>query len=396
MTLAYFDCFSGASGDMILGALLDAGLELKTLRQELEKLPISGFSLEAETVHKNGFGATQVKVRVEDLQGERKLSDIEMILHKSSLSPAVCEKSSRVFRRLAEVEATLHQVSVDEVHFHEVGALDAIVDVVGSVAGLELLGVERVVVSPIHLGTGFVQAAHGEMPIPSPATLALVRDAPVYSQGIEAELLTPTGAALLTTLADAFGPLPPLKPRAIGYGAGSRDLPIPNLLRLILGDPWEASKESSVGRVEGLELIEANIDDMNPQFYEYVSERLFAEGALDVYWTAVGMKKGRPGVLLSVLTAPKNREALVKTLLLETTTLGVRWHAVERLAVARREETLQTRFGPVRVKKSWLNGRPCGSAPEYEDCRRIAREQGVPLRDVYEAVQRAVQEAMGD
>jgi uncharacterized protein (DUF111 family) len=187
-----------------------------------------------------------------------------------------------------------------------------------------------------------------------------------------------------------------LRPRAIGYGAGSRDLPIPNLLRLILGDPWEAPGVSSLGRVEGLELIEANIDDMNPQFYEHVSEVLFAEGALEVYWTPVGMKKGRPGLLLSVLTAPKDQDALVKSLLRETTTLGVRWHAVQRLAADRRLETLQTRFGPVRVKRSWLDGRPLGLAPEYEDCRRLAREKGVPLRAVYEEAQRAAQETRSD
>ena len=306
------------------------------------------------------------------------------------------DKSLRVFHRLAEAESRIHRIGIEEVHFHEVGALDAIADIVGAVAGLALLGVGRVEASPLPLGAGFIRSAHGQQPVPAPATLELVRDVPVRGTGIEAELVTPTGAALLATLADAFGPMPPMRLKAVGYGAGTWDLERPNVLRLVLGKPVEEGMDGEGwgAVIERLVLIEANIDDMNPEFYEHVGEILFAEGALDVYWTPVGMKKSRPGILISVLGRPEKKRALVHAVLRETSSLGVRWTWTDRLAVARREMTVRTRYGPLRVKVSSPCGPDPGVSPEYEDCRRAAREQGVPLRRVHEEALAAAREVL--
>ena len=394
--IAYFDCVSGASGDMILGAMVDAGLPLEDLQGQIDRLGLSGLALRASSVKKKGFGATQVDVLTEDAQHHRHYTEIREIIDSSSLSEAVKERSLRVFYRLAEVESHIHRIGIEEVHFHEVGALDAIADIVGAVAGLDLLEVNRMEVSPLPLGTGFVQSAHGKQPIPAPATLALVRGVPVRGTGVEAELVTPTGAALLTTLADSFGPMPAMRPKAVGYGAGARDLEWPNVLRMVLGEPvgGPAGDSGEGGSVERLVVIEANIDDMNPEFYEHVAEVLFSKGALDVYWTPVGMKKSRPGIVLSVLCRPEARQLLAQTVLGETTTLGVRWTWVDRLAVSRRELTVHTSYGPLRVKLSSPDGPDAGLAPEYEDCRRVAREKGIPLWRVYQEALLAARESI--
>jgi uncharacterized protein (TIGR00299 family) protein len=391
--IAYFDCISGASGDMILGALLDAGLCLENLQEQIDRLNLPELRLRADTVKKNGFGATKVDVSVEDSQGHRSFTEIQRIIESSTLSNTVKERSVKVFHRLAEAEAHIHRTALEKVHFHEVGALDAIADIVGAVAGLELLGVTRVEASPLPLGTGFVQSAHGKQPIPAPATLALVRDVPVRGTEVEAELVTPTGAALLTTLADSFGPMPPMVPKAVGYGAGTQDLEWPNVLRVILGEPAEAA--TGGGTIERLALIEANIDDMNPEFYEYVSGVLFSRGALDVYWTSIGMKKSRPGVLLSILCRPEARDNLVESVLRETTSLGVRWTWTDRLSVQRRETTVETQYGPVRVKVALSDSSDAAISPEYEDCRRVAQDQKVPLWRVYEEVLVKAREIVG-
>jgi len=391
--IAYFACISGVSGDMLLGALLDAGLCLEGLQRQIDRLNLPGVRLRADTVKKNGFGAIKVEVLAEDPQGHRNFSEIRKIIQSSTLSNTVKERSTRVFQRLADAEAHIHRTAVESVHFHEVGALDAIADIVGTVAGLELLSVTSIEASPLPLGTGFIQSAHGKQPIPAPATLALVRDVPVRGTGVEAELVTPTGAALLTTLADSFGPLPPMYAKAVGYGAGTQDLEWPNVLRVILGEPAEAS--SGGGAIERLALIEANIDDMNPEFYEYVSEVLFSRGALDVYWTPVGMKKSRPGVLLSILCRPQARERLVESILRETTSLGVRWTWTERLSVQRREMTVQTQYGPIQVKVAPSASSEAAISPEFEDCRRVARDQNVPLRRIYEEALLKAREMLG-
>ncbi|HJM42031.1 MAG: nickel pincer cofactor biosynthesis protein LarC [Nitrospinota bacterium] len=400
--LAYFDCVSGVSGDMTLGALVDAGLPLADLQGEIDRLRLPGLSLRAKSVKKNGFGATKVDVETparppgEGGHEHRRYGEVRRVIESSALSEAVKEKSLRVFHRLAEAESRIHRIGIEEVHFHEVGALDAIADIVGAVAGLALLGVGRVEASPLPLGAGFVRSAHGQQPVPAPATLELVRGVPVRGTGIEAELVTPTGAALLTTLADAFGPMPSMRPKAVGYGAGTWDLERPNVLRLVLGEPAEEGMDGEGGGavIDRLVLIEANIDDMNPEFYEHVGEVLFAEGALDAYWTPVGMKKSRPGILLSVLGRPEKKRALVNAVLRETSSLGVRWTWTDRLAASRREMTVQTRYGPLRVKVSSPCGPDPGVSPEYEDCRRAAREQGVPLRRVHEEALAAAREVL--
>ncbi|MFQ5912072.1 MAG: nickel pincer cofactor biosynthesis protein LarC [Nitrospinota bacterium] len=390
--IAYFDCVSGASGDMILGALVDAGLPLEDLQGQVDRLGLPGLCLRARSVQKKGFGATKVDVLTEDSQGHRRYTEIRRIIESSSLSHAVKERSLRVFNRLAEAESHIHRVQIEDVHFHEVGSLDALADIAGAVAGLDLLQVKRIEVSPLPLGTGFVATAHGKQPVPAPATMALVRDVPVRGTGVEAELVTPTGAALLTTLADCFGPMPAMRPMAVGYGAGTWDLEWPNVLRVILGEP--AGGLTGGESVERLALLEANIDDMNPEFYEHVAEVLFSRGALDVYWTPVGMKKSRPGILLSVLCRPEAKRRLTETVLRETTTLGVRWAWMDRLTVPRRELTVHTPYGPLKVKASLADGPNPGISPEYEECRRVARERGIPLWRVYQEALLAAREAL--
>ncbi|MFQ5894471.1 MAG: nickel pincer cofactor biosynthesis protein LarC [Nitrospinota bacterium] len=392
MKTLYFDCLAGASGDMILGALVDLGLLAEELRRELEKFPLRGYRLEARRVVKRGISATKMDVVLEgggagaDHQEEhasgphgRHLGEILHLIGESDLDPWVKERAARAFRRLGEVEAGIHGVSVESIHFHEVGAVDSIVDVVGAFAAFRLLGAGRALASPVHTGRGWVESAHGSFPIPGPATLELMRGAPIYSRGIERELLTPTGALLLTELADSFGPCPPMRLERVGYGAGSWDLPIPNVLRVLLGE------EERTPETETVAILETNLDDMNPQFFQHLFEGVLERGALDVFAAPVVMKKGRPGQLLTVLCPPQRREAIASFLFRESTTLGVRWREAERVKAERETLSVDTPYGPVRVKVARLEGSLCGRAPEYEDCRRIAAAKGVPLKEVYEA-----------
>lgn len=387
MRIAYFDCFSGASGDMILGALVDAGLDLRALRGQLETLPVSEFSLSARREARHGIWGTRVEVLIGEPPRHRHLSDVLKVIRESGISDRAKERASRIFVRLAEAEAKVHGTSPEEVHFHEVGALDAIVDVVGAVVGLELLGVDEVWASPLRLGTGYVESAHGRLPIPSPATVELTRGVPVVRTGVPHELLTPTGAAILTTLASGLGKSLAFRAEYIGYGVGAGDFPeLPNLLRVQIGKKEGDWKEDRTA------LVETNIDDMIPELYGHLMERLFAEGALDVYFTPVVMKKGRPGVLVSVLVPPERVGSIAEVLFRETTTLGLRVSYADRLKLHRREGTVRTPWGPVRVKVSQWGGKEWPS-PEYEDCARIAREHNVPLREVYRVVQRIAMEA---
>ncbi len=383
MKTAYFDCFAGASGDMILGALLDAGLDVEDLRRGLSGLPIRDFAVDVESVEKGGIGGSQVTVVCGESHHHehRHLRDLESIVKGSGLRSATQEKCLKIFRRLAEAEAKVHRTSIDAVHFHEVGALDTIVDVVGAVVGLDLLGVESIHCSPMNLGGGTVKCAHGELPVPAPATAELVREKPVYSSGVQAELLTPTGAVILTTLADAFGPIPAMAIRTIGYGAGRRDLPFPNLLRLMIGEseaPPAGLEQDSVA------VLEANVDDMNPQLFDYVMEKLFDTGALDVTLTPVHMKKNRPAVLISVICPVQKREDCARVLLQETTTIGVRWSLNHRVKARREIFDVQTPFGKVRCKVAHDKGGVLNIAPEYDDCRKLAREQQVSLKQIIE------------
>jgi hypothetical protein len=376
--LLYLDCASGAAGDMLLGALVDVGLPLDALRAELEKLPLRGYRLEAAPVQRAGLRATQVTVVAEGHDhGHRGLGDILGLIESSALPESIRTRAAALFRRLAEAEAAVHGTTPDHVHFHEVGALDAIVDVVGGVIGLEWLGAGRIVASPLNLGTGTVRMEHGTFPVPAPATALLVKGVPVYAAG-EGELLTPTGALLVTGHAQAYGPLPACVPEAVGHGAGSRDTPgRPNVLRVVVGE--EGAPE------ERVLVLETEVDDMPPQLLGPLMDRLLEAGALDVYYTAVQMKKARPGVLVTALCAPSRREVLEEVLFAETTTLGVRRQEWERTVLERRSVAVATPYGEVSVKLGLRAGRVTNAQPEFEDCQRRAAEKGVPVKEVWAA-----------
>jgi uncharacterized protein (TIGR00299 family) protein len=385
MKTAYFDCFAGASGDMILGSLIDSGLSLNTLRDALSTLPLKGYSISARKAVKKGIGGVKFDVSMTEDHHHRDLGTIRKIIQNSGLSKAVQERAIEIFTRLAEAEAHIHRTSIDKIHFHEVGAVDAIVDITGASAALELLGIEEVRASRLHIGTGTLECAHGTLPVPAPAAAELLKGIPVYSTGIESELVTPTGAAILSTLAASFGPIPSLRIEATGYGLGGRDLPIPNFLRVMIGESGLSTMEDSI------QLIETNIDDMNPEFYEYVMERLFEAGARDVYLTPVIMKKNRPGTILSVLTSPELTETLTAIVLEETSTLGVRISEFKKRHILDREiQTVNTPWGKINIKISRINGEETGTAPEYEDCKRIAKKAGLPLKKIYEEVYRLI------
>jgi uncharacterized protein (TIGR00299 family) protein len=388
MKLVYFDCFAGVSGDMILGAVVDAGVSIDALRTELGKLNLSGFSLHSEKCVKNGIAGTKVTVHTDEQKSHRHLHHIREIFDKSALTESVKTTSLNVFQALAEAEARIHDTSPEKIHFHEVGALDAIVDVVGAAAGLELLGVDQVWASPVRVGTGLVDCQHGRIPVPAPATVEILKSVPVYSTGLEAELITPTGAAILKTIAAGFGPMPSMCLEKVGYGAGSRDLPIPNHLRLLVG--------TSEGKCEldQVDLIEANIDDMTPVQFEYVIDRLMAAAALDATLTPMVMKKSRPAICLGVMARPEDTQRMLDIVFDETSTLGVRVQRVERRKLPREIRSVKTKFGEIRVKVAWLDGKVRDVAPEYDDCRRLADDQGIPLREVYREAARAAGDSL--
>jgi hypothetical protein len=369
---------------MCLGALLDAGLGLEQLKAEIGKLHLSHYDLQVKKVVKRGMGGSQALVLVDsDHHHHRHLHHIEEIISASGLDDAVKQKSLEIFRRLAEAEAQVHQIPIDQIHFHEVGAMDAIIDVVGTVSGLACLGIEKVYCSPLHVGTGTVECAHGTLPVPAPATAELIKGTPVFSSGVEGELLTPTGAAILTTLSSGFGPLPAMTVERIGYGAGTSEPAIPNLLRVIIG---EVRDEVSGFETERAAVIETNIDDMNPQVYDYLIEKMLNMGALDVFLSPVQMKKNRPGTLLSVICAPEMTEIFSNFILRETTTIGLRWRLDNRLKARRRIKELQTIYGPIRFKLAETGNGSLQAFPEYEDCKRVALEKKVPLLEVMEEV----------
>jgi uncharacterized protein (TIGR00299 family) protein len=379
MRIAYFDCFSGASGDMILGSLIDAGLSPQRLREELKKLRIPTIHLKAKKVLRAGLAATQVIVEGrEEKRSHRNLKEILRIVERSGVETDVKEKSREIFKRIASVEGKIHRRPMEEIHFHEVGGLDSIVDIVGSVWGIRQLGIEKIYVSKVNVGAGFVKCEHGILPVPAPATLALMEGKPIYSSGVERELFTPTGAAILTTLGSEFGPMPPINVERIGHGAGRDDLPHPNLLRLIIG-----TSESTSGK-ERVVVVETNIDDMNPQFYDYVMEKLLAMKVLEVFITPILMKKNRPGHLLTVICHSEKLAFVTKFLLRETTTIGLRWHEEERAKTDREIIPRQTKYGKIHFKLARWEGKVVNLSPEYEDCKRLALEKGVPLKEIFE------------
>ncbi len=401
MKIAYFDCFSGISGDMILGALIDLGLGVAELRAELDKLSLAHYQLEVEKVEKQGIQGTKVNVILGKEDVTRRLEDILTIIEESALTEEIKGPARKIFVRLAEAEARIHQEDLSEVHFHELGGVDAIIDIVGAVAGMKLLGIDAVYGSRLHLGRGFVKCRHGRLPVPTPATLELTKGVPVYGGDIDAELVTPTGAAIITTLAQGFGELPEMTVERIGYGAGQRNLPIPNLLRVLIGErgSYRGHRELESGvplpcgyDEDTVTVIETNIDDMNPEFYEYIMARLFDSGALDVFLTPVQMKQARPATLLSVVVSAENLRPVLEAIFRETTTLGVRTYQTRRYKLAREEIEVETEYGKVRVKLGRLRGEAVNLAPEYRDCRRLADEGQIPIKQVYEAAKRKATE----
>jgi pyridinium-3,5-bisthiocarboxylic acid mononucleotide nickel chelatase len=386
MKQAYFDCFSGISGDMTLGALIDAGVSAEHLRVELHALALPGWELTIEKVWKNGMAATYAKVRAQDNQTHRSLNMILGIIENSKLTAGVKQRASAIFKNLGEAEAAVHDVPLDKVHFHEVGALDAIVDIVGACIGFAALGIETFACSPLNVGGGTAKMAHGILPVPAPATARLLLGRPTYSNGVQKELVTPTGAAIVGTLCASFGPQPPMTVNAIGYGAGTADLEgQPNVLRLMVG---EAAENRAAAESETIRVLEANLDDMNPQIYGYFLEKALAAGALDVFATPVQMKKNRPGMLVTVLSKAQDEAKFQDMLFAETTTLGVRSYTAERRVLARRWETVRTNFGDVRIKVASLNGHIRQASPEFEDCRKLAEAQNVPLQRVMDEAMR--------
>jgi pyridinium-3,5-bisthiocarboxylic acid mononucleotide nickel chelatase len=386
MKTLYFDCFAGASGDMILGAMVAAGVDPNALREQLALLNVEGFKIDFETTDRSGLSAIYARVVTTDQKKHRHLSGIRRIIEDSGVSEGAKEISLRIFTRLAEAEARVHNEPIEKVHFHEVGALDAIVDVVGAAICFDLLKIDRFVSSPLHVGSGMIEMAHGRFPVPPPAVTELLRGVPFYSGDIKGELLTPTGAAIITTVCNEYGPIPRIKTDRTGYGAGTRQYEnFPNVLRVLLGET-EVDDAAS----ERLWMLETNLDDASPQIIGHVMDRMFEAGALDCYFTPVQMKKNRPGVLLSVLCKPEDKAALMNLLFTETTTLGIRSYEVERRALRRSVVRVETQYGPIDVKVAHLNGRVVNEMPEFEECRKAAIRANVPLKVVEEAARIAL------
>jgi hypothetical protein len=383
MTIAYLDCFAGVSGDMTLGAMIDAGLSLRRLRSELKKLPVDGYTLSATSVVKKGVTATKLTVTVKKsaMKGHRHYSDIVAMIEQSTLAEPVKATALAIFHTVAVAESAVHNAPIEKVHFHEVGAVDSIVDIVGAAIGYHALGITTLYVSPVNVGSGTVNTAHGILPVPAPATALILRGIPTYAAGDAKELTTPTGAAIVKTLATCFGPQPPMVIATIGTGAGGYDLTDrANTLRLSLGAAAAAPQP-----VDALVELETAIDDMNPQRYGDLSEKLFAAGALDVTLTPTQMKKGRPGVIVAVLSTPATSGQLLTLLLAETTTLGVRRRMIDRISLPRRFETVATSYGPVTVKIATLPDGTEKSAPEYDSVLKVANTHNVPFEWVYRA-----------
>lgn len=376
---------------MILGAMVAAGVDPDALRQQLSLLNVDGFKINFETVDRSGLSATYARVETAHEHKHRHLSDIKQIIESSGVSEAAKKLAIQIFTRLAEAEARVHNEPIDHIHFHEVGALDAIVDIVGAAICVDLLKIDRFVCSPLHVGSGTIQMVHGRFPVPPPAVAELLKGVPFYSTDIQGELLTPTGAAIITTVCREFGPIPQMKTEVTGYGAGTRQYKdFPNVLRVMLGET-----ETDAAVDERLLMIETNVDDMSPQFLGHVMDRAFELGALDCYFTPVQMKKNRPGVLLSILCEGEAEEEFLNLLFTETTTLGVRRYHVLRRALRRSMVRVETQYGPIDVKVGHLNGRVVNEMPEFEQVRAAANRAGVPVKVVEDAA-RAAKRAMDE
>ena len=389
MKIAYFDCFSGISGDMTVGALLNAGLKIETLEKELEKLGVSGYRLEVNKVAKKGISATKFNVKIKEKGVERRFKDILTILEKSKLDEEIKKKTKKIFFNIAQAESKIHQKEIDKIHFHEIGGLDSIIDITSAVIGIKTLGIEEIHSSALPVGGGFIKCAHGIIPVPAPATLELLKNIPTYSGGIESEMITPTGAAIISTLAKSFGKRPLMKIERTGYGAGEKEFAIPNLLRVSMGEKILKDEKLKDGYVsDETVLIETNIDDMNPEFYDYIMDKLFSQGALDVFLTPIQMKKNRPAHMLSIIVYEQNLKEALEVLFSESTTLGVRIREIKRLRLAQQNFIAETKYGKIRVKAGMFKEEIKNISPEYEDCKKMAKQHKVPLKEVYEEVKK--------
>lgn len=410
MKIAYFDCFSGISGDMILGALIDAGLSVDVLAKELKKINLHPTEYEIEVTktqkvfmqgthfnviekktketadfshHTHNNHTKHIEVQANLSRYARHLSDIFEIIDNSVLSEKIKNSAKNIFLKLAKAESMIHNIDINEIHFHELSGIDTIIDIIGTLVGLEVFGIEKVYSSPIPVGSGFVKAAHGIMPVPAPATIQLLENVPIYSNGIEDEVTTPTGAAIISTICENFGSVPPMKLLKVGYGAGQKNFTIPNLLRVMIGESIDnlTSKKRLV--------IETSIDDMNPQIYEYLMQKLFNVGVLDVFFTPIFMKKQRPATLITVLTEPHKENLIAEIIFKETTSIGYRKYFIEKVELEREIYNVNTPWGPVRVKKSnfadFYN-----FVPEYDDCKKIAQENNIPLKFVIKEVEKII------
>ena len=396
MKIAYFDCFSGISGDMCLGSLVDAGADLKAIERGLGKLPVKGYRLASRKVLRGGISATKVDVVLRSTghrkkHGATRWRDIEKTIGEATLAEGIRQKGLKIFRRLFEAEARVHGEPFREVHLHELGGIDCMVDIFGTLIGLELLGAEKIYTSPINLGSGTIETAHGILPVPAPATAELLKGYPVYSSGVPFELATPTGAAILSGLGAEPLQAPWMKLERTGYGAGDRETgAMPNVLRLLVGETAAPHRGPSAAMADTVAIIETNIDDMNPQLYEHVMEKLFGAGALDVFLENIIMKKGRPAVKLTVIAGERQEECLADILFRETTTIGVRFTHARRKTLTREIRKVKTGFGEVRIKVAKLGDKTVNVSPEYDDLKALAAKRGLPLKEITEAVMREI------
>ena len=394
MKILYFDCFAGAAGDMILGALLDAGLPFDELKRALGSLAVEGWDISVDRVMKSGLTAAKFRVHEhshahaggDHQHAHHHLKHIFAAIERSALSTDGKFRAIKMFRRLGEAEAAIHGTTLEKVHLHEVGELDSIIDIVGAVFAIEWFKADKIVVSPINVGGGMVKSAHGVFPVPAPATVALLTNTPVYSSGIQAELLTPTGALILTEYASEFGPVPPMTIDRVGYGAGDRELTeTPNVVRVLVGEASEhlgRKPQAASPKPQHVAVLECEIDDMNPQIFGALMEKLYAAGALEVFYAAVQMKKNRPGTLMTIVAKPEQRETMIEMVFRESTTIGVRYQELLRECLDREMVAVATPLGPVRFKVARRSGRVFNAQPEFDDLAKLSEERGIPIKDV--------------
>jgi len=384
MISAYFDCYSGISGDMILGALIDLGLKENYIKKELKKIKISRYELKIDKIKKNNITGTNLTVKIKEKQKKRGFKEIQKLIDESNLEKDVKKISKQIFLKLATAESKIHNISIEKIHFHEVGAIDSIIDIIGAVIGFKKMQLSNIYCSHLPLGRGFIECSHGKIPVPAPATLEILKNIPVYSTDIQHELVTPTGAAIITTFAKHFGPMPLMKINKIGYGAGKTNMEHPNFLRIILGEvPNNYNYDTTT-------IIETNIDDMNPEIYGYLVEKLYENGALDVFFTHIQMKKNRPGVKLSVISSVENVNNLADIIFSETSTFGIRFYETKRIKLMFEKQKIKIKYGEINVKIGRLKNRIITISPEFEDCRNIADRYNLPLKNVYELAKRKI------